>query len=294
MNHFSSMKYLVGALALGVSSSANAGIFSWSTAVDADPTTGFQKLFVVAPIVTDIGSSYDHATNGMTYEFVVNAPDGPTSSALMGARGTGSTSAGIKWEQGSSSMLGITTFGVADFTSTVPLVADTDVVVAFVMTSGNTDIFVNGALAGNIAEGFTLSGEVGIGQAYDPTGNFDLLTGTILGVAVYDSALSDTTLAAHSNQFFNVVDPNVDGDVDGDFDVDLDDYNILKANFGTGSSLAEGDVDYDGDVDLADYALIAEQYPFFNGGASLASAIPEPTSMLLMGLGCVAMLKRSK
>ena len=41
MDHFSSMKYLVGALALGVSSSATAGVFSWSDAVDA---IGFKSI----------------------------------------------------------------------------------------------------------------------------------------------------------------------------------------------------------------------------------------------------------
>ena len=73
------------------------------------------------------------------------------------------------------------------------------------------------------------------------------------------------------------------GDTNGDGTVDLDDYHALRDNFGIGSTLAEGDVDLDGDVDQLDFNIIRTEYPKYNGGASLASAIPEPASLFLLG-----------
>ncbi|NLF31857.1 MAG: hypothetical protein GX591_13340 [Planctomycetes bacterium] len=52
------------------------------------------------------------------------------------------------------------------------------------------------------------------------------------------------------------------GDADGDGDVDLDDFVILKNNFGTatGATCAEGDFDGDGDVDLDDFVLLKNNF----------------------------------
>jgi len=52
------------------------------------------------------------------------------------------------------------------------------------------------------------------------------------------------------------------GDADGDGDVDLDDFVILKNNFGTtdGATCAEGDFDGDGDVDLDDFVLLKNAF----------------------------------
>ncbi|NLF30653.1 MAG: hypothetical protein GX591_07175 [Planctomycetes bacterium] len=52
------------------------------------------------------------------------------------------------------------------------------------------------------------------------------------------------------------------GDADGDGDVDLDDFVVLKNNFGTatGATCAEGDFDADGDVDLDDFVLLKNNF----------------------------------
>ncbi len=52
------------------------------------------------------------------------------------------------------------------------------------------------------------------------------------------------------------------GDADGDGDVDLDDFAILKRNFGTseGADCSMGDFDEDGDVDLDDFALLKTNF----------------------------------
>ncbi|MFW6154845.1 MAG: PKD domain-containing protein [Planctomycetota bacterium] len=52
------------------------------------------------------------------------------------------------------------------------------------------------------------------------------------------------------------------GDADGDGDVDLDDFAVLKQNFGTaaGATWADGDFDGDGDVDLDDFAAMKQNF----------------------------------
>ncbi|MFW6155442.1 MAG: hypothetical protein ACOC95_09515 [Planctomycetota bacterium] len=52
------------------------------------------------------------------------------------------------------------------------------------------------------------------------------------------------------------------GDADGDGDVDLDDFVILKNNFGTteGATCDMGDFDGDGDVDLDDFVLLKTNF----------------------------------
>ena len=50
------------------------------------------------------------------------------------------------------------------------------------------------------------------------------------------------------------------GDASFDWKVDLDDFVILKNNFGTGSSFGEGDFDLDGDVDLDDFVGLKNNF----------------------------------
>ena len=52
------------------------------------------------------------------------------------------------------------------------------------------------------------------------------------------------------------------GDADGDGDVDLDDFVVLKKNFGTpsGATIAQGDFDYDEDVDLDDFVILKKNF----------------------------------
>lgn len=70
----------------------------------------------------------------------------------------------------------------------------------------------------------------------------------------------------------------VPGDANGDGSVDLLDLDILGQNFGlTPATLAQGDFNGDGSVDLLDLDILGQNF-----GAMAATAVPEPSSLLLM------------
>ena len=199
-----STKLLASALVICASGTVNADIIDWQNEVASGAAASYTNTNIASPIVDAIGT-YDDTTNGgVTYEFVVHATTEGASSALIGARNTGvGAQAGLKWEQwapgGELNELGVTSFGVADYYPGIAITANTTTHVTFVATGTQTDIYLNGVLAGNAPESFAFSGDVGLGHAHDPVnGDFDALTGTILGVAIYDSALSTGEIATHA------------------------------------------------------------------------------------------------
>lgn len=57
--------------------------------------------------------------------------------------------------------------------------------------------------------------------------------------------------------------------------VNLDDFGLLKANFGAGTRRSQGDMNADHQVDLSDFGILKTNF----GGP--AAAVPEPSSLLL-------------
>jgi hypothetical protein len=79
--------------------------------------------------------------------------------------------------------------------------------------------------------------------------------------------------------------PPLIGDANGDGRVDLDDFGVLKANFGLSpAGLADGDFNGDGKVDLTDFGLLKDN---FGQGAA---AVPEPVVWQLAAVGLVALV----
>jgi hypothetical protein len=74
----------------------------------------------------------------------------------------------------------------------------------------------------------------------------------------------------------------------GDFDLDndVDEFDLLtwQAGYGQGTTYAEGDADGDGDVDEFDLLIWQAHY------GSGASAVPEPTTLLLLATAALALL----
>ncbi|MBN1125464.1 MAG: PEP-CTERM sorting domain-containing protein [Sedimentisphaerales bacterium] len=197
-------KFLTVSLVLALSAGASATLLDWEDEVAIGTPAAYSDTNVT-PGVYDIGAISGPAS----YEFIVNAnPDEQeVSMALMGARSfEGAAPFGLKFEQWNNTMTyGATAFGVADYDYGVANVLGEDVHLAFVAAEGATALYVNGAWAGSIDAEIIPSGITGIGlgiSTVDGSETFDPFDGTVMGVAVYNSALSADEIAAHSNAFF--------------------------------------------------------------------------------------------
>jgi hypothetical protein len=179
---------------------------SWQAAAAAD-----SPVFIATNVAD---GTYDIGTYGgeQTYEFVVrsNPTETQPSMCLIGRRDFGDTKAGLKYEQWQNTgTYGATLFGVVDLDFGVANNpgADTDVVFVSSEASGTTALYVNGVYQASVDDAISLSGSVGIGYGIqDPNlhagaASFDNFDGVIYGVAIYDAALSDEEIAAHSAAF---------------------------------------------------------------------------------------------
>jgi hypothetical protein len=93
------------------------------------------------------------------------------------------------------------------------------------------------------------------------------------------------------------------GDADLNGTVNLQDFNRLAANFGSNSATwDQGDFNYDSTVNLSDFNRLAANFGQTAAGtsvtpedwANLASAIPEPSSVALLGFGALATMRRRR
>src|SRR5207248_3254862 len=76
------------------------------------------------------------------------------------------------------------------------------------------------------------------------------------------------------------------GDYNGDGIVNMSDYNFWRAAFGSSTIIygSGADGNYDGVVNGADYIVWRNSFGAGGSGTGLATAIPEPTSGILVGL----------
>ena len=82
--------------------------------------------------------------------------------------------------------------------------------------------------------------------------------------------------------------PLIPGDANFDGTVDLQDFGILKTNFGGPGGWAEGDFNADDTVDLQDFGLLKANF-----GAG-ETAVPEPMTLMLLAGGAFLTLLRTR
>ena len=200
-----SVSLSLGFLGLCFGGVAEGGIVEWEAAVGSGSVAGYVNTGITSPIVDDIGM-YDDGTNGgVTYEFFVNAVNFDQSNTLMG---TSESSVGdngaLKWQQ--YRFAG--NFGLSDYrgvhynhqATSNGAYQNVDTHLVFVSDGVNTTLYLNGELDSVIPDTLALSGVVGIGQIN--SSGFDRFSGTIYGVAVYDSALNAGEILEHATAAF--------------------------------------------------------------------------------------------
>ena len=79
------------------------------------------------------------------------------------------------------------------------------------------------------------------------------------------------------------------GDIDGDGSVELDDFWILSAHFGTMGGYLDGDIDGDGEIQFPDFLILSAN---FGKTATSVTAVPEPTSAMILLVGLVGIAVR--
>jgi hypothetical protein len=194
---------------------AEATLQMWQAQVGIGaPAAATNFSTISAPQVFNVGT----LTGDRSFEFIFNAnaaAPGSVSSAFIGTQVVANGRQGLKYEQWQDTgFFGATAFGVADYTSTVPVQNNTDLHAVFTSNGTTTTLYLNGASAYTFDSlGLALTGPQGLGGAVNTDGVtfFDVMPGSIFGFASYDSALSAAEISAHYSAFAVVPEPATAG-----------------------------------------------------------------------------------
>jgi hypothetical protein len=122
------------------------------------------------------------------------------------------------------------------------------------------------------------TGEAGITSVYVSGGITALPSGVFAGVWIDDVQIIGGGAVGKP------------GDADGDGDVDLDDFVILKNNFGASPLIDDrADFDGDGDVDLDDFVVLKQGF-----GQSIDALEPPVETVDLLAMDATDILKRHR
>jgi hypothetical protein len=107
----------------------------------------------------------------------------------------------------------------------------------------------------------------------------------------FDLTGDSLTNAADRTEWVETLKGTFFGDANLDNSVTFEDFLVLSDSFGGAGGWALGDFDGDGNIAFADFLLLSNN---FGSSAQAASAVPEPASWYLFGLGSLIVFARIK
>jgi hypothetical protein len=134
-----------------------------------------------------------------------------------------------------------------------------------------------------------------LGNYYEPPARS--WSGQIGEVVAYDRYLDDTERQAveaylTAKWLQQQAHP---GDANRDGVVDLQDFGLLKDNFGMtqGATWAQGDFNADGAIDLQDFGILKDHFGHTTG-SNPVTAVPEPATLTFLALGAAVAVGRKR
>lgn len=170
--------------------------------------------------------------------------------------------------------------------------------------SGSTWSFATRFLDSGASQAQAADGDSGGGVFVKSGTNTWQLAGMLLGITKYANqpnaaVYGNKTYAADLTQYAQQLAP-IPGDADGDGTVGGSDYTIWLNHFGTAGGWQQGDFDDDGVIGGSDYAIWLNHFGMtktsqaLTGAIAGGSTVPEPGTLILLGLGGAALLMRRR